>query len=243
MRQFLSALTVLMLFPSCAYGHKSLVNLVEEVQPKTVMISVNTVVDVVTLTLTKKGFEVEKSTALVTLNGAGVYVSPNGHVLSCNHLFAVGEVKSVSVCEYSGECMAGEVLYREERRDLSLLHVSQKNTPYAKIADPRELRAGQEVVAVGNPHSLDFTVTRGIISALNRDVDSPAGYNLVQTDAAINPGNSGGPLFNREGELVGINILEVRGSDGLGFSAESGQIMMFLTRFRGLEKIFKGRLS
>jgi len=239
MKRLLIAFAALFLFPSCAYGLRNYVRIAEETQPKTTMVEVDAVVEVMTLTFTKKGLEIGKSTQTVTLRGSGVFISPNGHVLSCNHLFDVGEIKATRVCDYYSECSDAELLAQDGRKDLSLLKVERSSpTPYARLADPRFLRVGQEVVAVGNPYGLDFTVTRGIISALNRDLDEN-GYNLVQTDAPINPGNSGGPLFNMDGELVGINVRGVRGGDGLGFSAESGQIIEFLAKFRGLEKVFK----
>lgn len=239
MRTLISAGVIFLLFTGCAYGRSKYVKMAEKVQPKTTMIQVETVVEVMGLSFTEKGIEINKATQTVTLRGSGVFISPAGHVLSCDHLLDKGEIQRVQVCDYYSNCYDADILYRESKRDLSLLKVNAKeSTAYALLADPRSLEVGEEVIAVGNPYGLEFTVTRGIISSLNRDLGDPAGYNLVQTDAPINPGNSGGPLFNMRGELVGINVRGVPNADGLGFAAESGQILEFLTRFRGLEKAF-----
>ena len=130
-----------------------------------------------------------------------------------------------------------------------------QTTPYVNIADPRGLKVGQEVIAIGSPAGLSFSVTNGIISALYRDFNHA--YNVTQSNTAINPGNSGGPLFNLKGELVGINSFFIMARPefpvftGLGFSVQSGQCIEFLTdaakKFKDMKKytlkdIFLGRI-
>jgi len=208
---------------------------------KTTIVQVTAVVEELQFTITKKGFDIKKSTATVRYLGAGVFISPNGHILTCAHLFNHGIVKSITVNSYDGYSYGAELLFSEKNRDLALLYINEKTPDYAKLADPRYLKVGQEVIAVGNPLGLEFSVTHGIISALNRDFKD--GYNVTQSDAFINPGNSGGPLFNLKGELVGINSFIIPPVNapiftGAGFSVQSGQIIEFLTRYRGLNKAF-----
>lgn len=148
--------------------------------------------------------------------------------------------------DQGGTCTAGEVLHKEDGLDLALLQSNfDTPTPYARIADPRKLRVGQEVLAVGSPLGFTFSVSHGIVSALNRD--DLGVYNMTQSDAFLNPGNSGGPLFNLKGDIIGINSrivppVPANIFTGLGFSVQSGQIVEFLTRVRNkylqLEKGF-----
>ena len=190
------------------------------------------------LTETKEGIEI--SAVPITYRGAGVYITAGGHVLTCAHLFWSNAVKDIVVIDYYGNIQKAELLSRDDRRDLALLKINPaKPVAFARLADPRKMRLGQEVLAIGNPLGLAFTVTYGIISAINRDIGES--YNLTQSDAAINPGNSGGPLFNLKGEIVGINVLTtsaVRAPvfSGLGFSVQSGQVVEFLTKYRGIDK-------
>jgi serine protease Do len=215
------------------------VKIVDEVTPKAVMVEVKAVVSQVTFTLDENGIRVEESTVAVRVRGSGVFISPEGHIVTCDHVIAFDNLVEVLISDYYGNTWKAEVLFTEPRLDLALLKITPDyETPYAKIADPRKIKVGQEVIAVGNPLGLDFSVTHGIISALHRDIGV---YNMNQSDAFINPGNSGGPLFNLRGELVGINsriIPPVNANifTGCGFSVNSGQIVEFLTRFRGIDK-------
>lgn len=220
-----------------------LVKLAEEATPKTVMVYVQADMDMVSLVISKGGLKVERSTQSVRLSGSGVFISPSGHVLTAAHLVSVGRPTKIDVCVYNGECYEADRLYKEEKTDLMLLKVSTAagTTPYARLADPRQLKVGQSVFAIGNPKGLEWSVSHGIISRLNTD---EAGYNMTQSDTFINPGNSGGPLFNMDGHLIGINSRMIGAINapvftGLGFSTQSGQILEFLTRFRGLEQAFE----
>lgn len=218
-----------------------LVRLSEQTLPKTTSITVTGVIEVAYLKFDGDStFSIETATRTVRFRGAGVYISENNHVLTCDHLFTMLSISSVSVCNYSEECFDAEIVFREPSLDLALLRTTATTkSDFARLADPRKLRVGQEVLAIGNPLGFPFSVSHGIISALNRD--NLGVYNMTQSDAFINPGNSGGGLFNLKGELVGINsrmVPPVNGPvfTGLGFSVQSGQIVEFLTRFRGLDK-------
>lgn len=237
--------TLGVLLTGCNHEEK-LVTLSKEVVPKTVDIHVSGIMSIPVLTIkaTKKGleFDIEKATVPVTVEGAGVFVSENNHVLTCAHLFWLDEVTGITVCNDSGTCTAGDLLAKEDRNDLALVQsFFDGKTPYARLADPRKLEVGQAVLAVGSPLGFAFSVSHGIISALNRD--DLGVRNMTQSDAFLNPGNSGGPLFNMKGEIVGINSRIVPPVNaniftGLGFSVQTGQIIEFLTRFRGLDHTF-----
>jgi S1-C subfamily serine protease len=173
------------------------------------------------------------------VGGSGVFISPNGYILTCAHVVDFPTISLINVELHNGDIVAGKVLKISAKDDLALLKVDYfKKVPYTRLADPRKLKVGQEVIAVGAPLGLVFTVTSGIISALYRDVNDA--YNVTQSDAAINPGNSGGPLFNLKGELVGINSFMLTlmpifpTFTGLGFSVQCGQCHIFLTECKRL---------
>lgn len=223
---------------------EKLVRLSKEVVPKTVDIHVAGILTMPVLTIkeTKKGLDlvIEKIPVPVKVEGAGVFVSDNNHILTCAHLFWLDEITGITICREDGNCTAGELLSKEDRNDLALVgSFFDTPTPFARLADPRKLQVGQEVLAVGSPLGFAFSVSHGILSALNRD--GLGVNNMTQSDAFLNPGNSGGPLFNMAGEIVGINSRIVPPVNaniftGLGFSVQCGQIIEFLTRFRGLDQ-------
>ena len=165
--------------------------------------------------------------------GSGVYVNPKGYILTCGHLFNFAKIISISITNIKGETVAGQLLQVNFVRDLALVKTTfYDKTPFVKLVDPRDVLVGQEVIAIGSPAGLEFTVTSGIISQMHRDVDSM--YNTLQHSASINPGNSGGPLFNLKGELVGINSFYVPVSPfmpvytGLGFAVSPSECLTFL---------------
>lgn len=238
--KLLNSLILLLLTVGCAPTER-LVKLSEQTLPKTVSITVSGVIETLVLKFDgKDSFSIETATIPVKFRGAGVYISENNHILTCDHLFNMLSITSVTVCNYSDVCSEAEVVFRDANLDLGLLQTtSTVKSDYAKLADPHKIRVGQEVLAIGNPLGFPFSVTHGIVSALNRD--SVGVRNMTQSDAFINPGNSGGGLFNMNGELIGINSrivppVPANIFTGLGFSIQSEQIVEFLTRFRGLDK-------
>jgi S1-C subfamily serine protease len=160
--------------------------------------------------------------------GSGFVIDGEGHILTNNHVIEGAsniEVKlGASDTEYTAE-----VVGADPASDLALLKVDapSKELHPLTLGDSSEAEVGDPVVAIGNPFGLDRTVTSGIVSALQRQIQAPNGFsidNVIQTDAAINPGNSGGPLINAEGEVIGINSqIETGGSGsegnvGIGFA-------------------------
>jgi serine protease Do len=149
-------------------------------------------------------------------SGSGVIVRSDGVILTNNHV--VGNAQTVQIGLADGRRVEGRVLGRDPGIDVAVVRVPLQNLPAAPIGDSDFLQPGQLAIAIGNPLGLDRSVTRGVISAVNR---SPQGFGLeelIQTDAAINPGNSGGPLLDSSGRVVGLNTAIRRDAVGLGFA-------------------------
>jgi S1-C subfamily serine protease len=150
-------------------------------------------------------------------SGSGVIIRADGVVLTNAHV--VGNVRTVEIRTADGRTFTGTVLGRDPSIDIAVVRVEARNLPAAPLGNSDELQVGQIAIAIGNPLGLDRTVTRGVVSALNRD---PRGVSiatgLIQTDAAINPGNSGGPLLDSSGRVIGINTAILAGATGLGFA-------------------------
>ena len=155
--------------------------------------------------------------------GSGVIISPDGYIVTNNHV--VDGATDIKVTFSDRRIMSAKVVGTDPLTDLAVIKVDATNLPNIPIGDSSSLHPGQTVLAFGNPYGFRFTVTRGIVSALNR----PNPYNddphkpgqFIQTDAAINPGNSGGPLVNARGEVVGINTFLISPSgtfSGMGFA-------------------------
>jgi serine protease Do len=155
--------------------------------------------------------------------GSGVIISPDGYIVTNNHV--VEGATDVRVTMSDRRILPAKVVGTDPLTDLAVIKVEGKNLPNAPWGDSTKLHPGQTVLAFGNPFGFRFTVTRGIVSALNRpnmsgdDARKPGQF--IQTDAAINPGNSGGPLVNARGEVIGINtfLISPSGSfSGMGFA-------------------------
>jgi S1-C subfamily serine protease len=153
-----------------------------------------------------------------TATGSGIVLDSKGHILTNNHVIEGADKIQVKLGESDKEYTA-EVVGTDPASDLALLKVdapSSELTPLP-LGDSSKMEVGDPVVAIGNPFGLDRTVTSGIVSALQRQIQAPNGFsidNVIQTDAAINPGNSGGPLINGAGEVIGINSQIETGGNG-----------------------------
>lgn len=150
--------------------------------------------------------------------GSGVIYSSDGSILTNAHV--VAGASRVMVTLPDGRTLPAGVLGTRPERDLAVLRVGQGGLPVAELYAPLP-RVGQLVVAIGNPYGLDFTVTAGVVSALNRSLPldrSTTLGQLIQTDTSINPGNSGGPLVDVQGRVVGITTAILPYAQGLGFA-------------------------
>jgi serine protease Do len=177
--------------------------------------------------------------------GSGFIIDPSGIVVTNNHVIA--DADEVTVILNDGSRLKAEILGRDTKIDLALLRVKpEKPLTAVKFGDSDRLRLGEWVVAIGNPFSLGGTVTAGIVSARNRDIQSGPYDNYIQTDAAINRGNSGGPLFNLDGEVIGINTAIISpsgGSIGIGFAVPSKTAVAVIDQLRQYGETRRGWLG
>lgn len=152
--------------------------------------------------------------------GSGVIIDGDGHILTNNHVIDDAERLKVTLAD--GRVLRGKVVGSDETTDLAVIRVeSDAPLPVAALGDSAALKAGQIVMAIGNPFGLTGgpAVTAGIVSSLDRSIQTRTGVlELIQTDAAINPGNSGGPLVNTKGEVVAINTANMPYAQGIGFA-------------------------
>ncbi|RRQ22621.1 Do family serine endopeptidase [Thiohalobacter thiocyanaticus] len=157
---------------------------------------------------------------LQTSLGSGVIISPQGYILTNNHV--VGNADEIQVMLADGRSHAAKVVGSDPETDLSVLRIEADALPVIVLGDAESLRVGDVVLAIGNPYGVGQTVTQGIVSATGRTQLGISTFeNFIQTDAAINPGNSGGALINAHGELIGINTAifsRSGGSQGIGFA-------------------------
>ena len=153
--------------------------------------------------------------------GSGTIIdAEKGLILTNNHV--VGGAEKIGVTLWDSQVVEGTIVGSCVARDIAVVKVEGKNLQWAELGDSDKLRVGQAVYAIGNPFGLAGgpSVTSGVISALNRTIESDRGLieNLVQTDAAINPGNSGGPLVDMEGRIVAISTAIIPFAQGIGFA-------------------------
>ncbi|MCU9847929.1 Do family serine endopeptidase [Defluviimonas sp. WL0024] len=155
--------------------------------------------------------------------GTGFIISADGQIVTNAHVVEGADKVSVTLAD--GRKVDGKVVGADPATDIALVRIEDGGAlPTVAFGDSTGLKVGQDVVAIGNPFGLGNSVTAGIVSALGRDINSGPFDNYIQTDAAINKGNSGGPLFNAEGEVVGINTAIFSpsgGSVGIGFAVPS----------------------
>ena len=151
--------------------------------------------------------------------GSGVVVTPDGYLLTNEHV--VQRVSEARVAFVDGRSVPAVVAGRDPATDLAVLRAQAGALPYAQLASSQRLRAGQLVVAVGNPLGFESTVSAGVVSALGRSLRSRHGRlieGVVQHTAALNPGNSGGPLVDSSGRVAGINTAIIAMAQGIGFA-------------------------
>ncbi len=154
-------------------------------------------------------------------SGTGFVVDKRGYILTNAHVVGDGQAKTVKVIYDEGKTTTGKVLWYDTTLDLAIVKVDVKGLVPVELGDSDKVVVGDIAIAIGNPLGTDLmsSVTQGIISGLNRDVstENTNMSGLLQTDASINPGNSGGPLFNQDGQVIGINTAKAN-ADNLGFA-------------------------
>jgi serine protease Do len=177
--------------------------------------------------------------------GSGFIVDTSGIVVTNNHVIA--DADEINVIMNDGTKIKAELVGVDKKTDLAVLKFKPvKPLVAVKFGDSDKLRLGEWVIAIGNPFSLGGTVTAGIVSARNRDINSGPYDSYIQTDAAINRGNSGGPLFNLDGEVIGVNTLIISpsgGSIGIGFAVPSKTVAGVVDSLRQFGELRRGWLG
>jgi serine protease Do len=149
--------------------------------------------------------------------GSGFIINKEGDILTNYHVVAQADDIEVKLAD--GRKFKAKVIGKDEKTDIALLKIKGAgDLPYVTLGDSGKLRPGDWVMAIGNPFGLEHTVTVGVVSALGRMIGGGPYAKFIQTDASINPGNSGGPLFNIQGEVVGINSMIYAAGQGIGFA-------------------------
>ncbi len=177
--------------------------------------------------------------------GSGFIIDPSGIVITNNHV--IEGANEIIVILTDGRRLKAEVVGKDTKVDVAVLKVaSDQPLKSVKFGDSDKMRVGDAVMAVGNPFGLGGTVTAGIVSARNRNIDSGPYDNYIQTDASINPGNSGGPLFDMAGEVIGINTAILSpsgGSIGIGFATPAGTVLPIIDQLREFHETRRGWLG
>ncbi len=173
-----------------------------------------------------------------TVVGSGVIIEKEGQVLTNAHV--VDGAASLSVTLDSGDRVAARIIGLDAVLDVALLRIETKSVlPAARLGDSTSLKVGDEVVAIGNPIGLDQTMTRGIVSGLNRVLPGVSDQPMIQTDAPINPGNSGGPLVDRCGHVVGINTFISEDAQSIGFAIPVNAVKTILRDLREVGRVVR----
>lgn len=171
--------------------------------------------------------------------GTGIVIDHRGYILTNHHV--VFGVRRIQVTLADGEQFNARLIAHDPQTDLAIIKIQpRRKLPLIKFGSSHDLRLAQDVLAIGNAYGYGHTVTRGIISALNRDVqvtDAQQYQDLIQTDASINPGNSGGPLLNPKGEMIGINVAVRVGAQGIGFAIPVDKAMDIAARLLDAQRI------
>lgn len=176
-------------------------------------------------------------------SGSGVVIHETGYIVTNDHV--IGNAVEAEIRFSDQSTLIAHVVGRDPDTDLAVLKVeADHKLPSATFGDSRSVKVGQWVLAVGNPFGLDRTVTLGVVSGIGRDNMNLSRYeNFIQTDASINPGNSGGPLFNLQGEVIGINAAVINFAQNIGFAIPSDMVGRIVEQLKTDGKVVRGWLG
>ena len=182
--------------------------------------------------------------------GSGFIISPDGYIVTNNHVVAPARdnatVESITVTMADQKEYQATLVGRDTATDLAVLKINATNMPFVRFGDSTRTRVGDWVVAIGNPFGLGGTVTAGIVSALHRNLEAGQYDRYIQTDASINSGNSGGPMFDINGNVIGINtalISPTGGNVGIGFAIPAEQARPIIDSLRRGQRVQRGYLG
>ncbi len=171
--------------------------------------------------------------------GSGFIFSEDGYIITNNHV--VERATDIKVILQNGDSFEADIIGTDPKSDLALLKIEpETRLPAVRFGNSDNLEIGDWVLAIGNPFGLGHTVTSGIISAKGRSLGLGSYDDFLQTDAAINPGNSGGPLFNFQGEVIGVNSAIIAGGQGIGFAIPINMAKNVVSQLRNSGKVVRG---
>jgi len=176
--------------------------------------------------------------------GSGFIVSKEGYVITNNHV--IQDAAEIVVRLSDRRVFDATLVGKDERSDIALLKIDGENLPALKLGDSSKLKVGEWVLAIGSPFGLEYSVTKGIVSAMGRPLPNENYIPFIQTDVPINPGNSGGPLFNMDGEVVGVNsqiYSRTGGFMGLSFAVPINLVSNVYTQLRDQGHVSRGWLG
>ena len=200
----------------------------------------------------QQGDQGEPVTREATSLGSGFIIDPTGYIVTNNHVISAGEGKGDAVVDTITVTLSDRreykatVIGRDTLTDLALLKIEAAGLPYVKFGNSQAARVGDWAIAIGNPFGLGGTVTAGIVSAVHRNIGSGQYDRYIQTDASINQGNSGGPLFDLDGNVIGINTAifsPTGGNVGLGFSIPAELAKPVIDQLRATGTVKRGYLG
>ncbi|HKK75839.1 MAG TPA: trypsin-like peptidase domain-containing protein [Saprospiraceae bacterium] len=194
------------------------------------------------------GLNFFRGNAIGSASGSGVVISPDGYIVTNNHVVEEGDEYRVTLND--NREFSAELIGTDPSTDLALLKIEAENLPYLGFGDSDSLKVGEWVLAVGNPFNLESTVTAGIVSAKGRSIDILEGQDriesFIQTDAAVNPGNSGGALVNTQGALVGINTAIITRSgryEGYSFAVPANLVKKVIRDLKDYGMVQRGLMG
>jgi S1-C subfamily serine protease len=176
--------------------------------------------------------------------GSGVIIAPDGYILTNNHV--VEGATALSVTKQDGVTLDAVLIGTDPATDLAVIRASGSDLPYAVLGESSRLKAGQLVIAIGNPFGFNSTVSTGVVSALGRALRSRDGRlieNIIQHTAPLNPGNSGGPLVDSRGRVVGINTAIIAIAQGIGFSVPADTAVWVISEILVHGRVRRGFLG
>ncbi|HJV64498.1 MAG TPA: trypsin-like peptidase domain-containing protein [Geomonas sp.] len=176
--------------------------------------------------------------------GSGIIIAPDGYILTNDHVVQGADLLAVTLQD--GSTLEATLVGTDPATDLAVLRANGSGLPYATLGDSSALRAGQLVIAIGNPFGFQSTVSTGVVSALGRALRSREGRlieNIIQHTAPLNPGNSGGPLVDSRGRVVGVNTAIIALAQGIGFSVPANAARWVVSQLLAHGRVRRGTLG